>query len=454
MTTERKTELTEHLRLPVPGAHFEDNGCRFTVWAPKCKKVSLFLPSRQSSLPMEQLDHGYFSLLVPDLPPGTNYLYELPGGKQLPDPASHFQPQGVFGPSCVVNHTAYGWNDCGSPGVRLSKAAIYEMHIGTFTPEGTFEAAADKLEELADMGITCVELMPLAQFSGSRNWGYDGVFPFAVHNTYGGPHGLKYFVDTAHCTGLSVVLDVVYNHIGPEGNVLHHYGHYFTDSYATPWGQALNFDGPHSDPVRAFFLANAHHWFTNYHIDGLRLDAVQEMYDTSCRPILSCLTEMVSKLGTRMCKELCMIAESDANDARIVLPREQGGTGMQAQWSDDFHHAMHAALTHETYGYYKDFNCLDHVAASLSQGFSYTGQYSRYWKRARGTAAHGLAPSSFVACIQNHDQIGNRPRGERLDSLVSFEARKLAAACLLLGQHTPMIFMGEESRKTIRSVFL
>ncbi len=302
----------------------------------------------------------------------------------------------------------------------------------------------ERLEDLAHLGVTCLEIMPVAQFSGRRNWGYDGVFPFAVQDSYGGPDGLKRFVDHAHGLGLAVMLDVVYNHVGPEGNVLHAYGHYFTDSYATPWGQAINFDGPHSDPVRAYFLTNALHWFENYHIDGLRLDAVQSIYDNGCRPILGQLSRLAAGLGPGMGKKLCMIAESDANDARTVRPVDQGGLGMDAQWSDDFHHALHALLTHETYGYYKDFGQLDHVAESLSQGFSYTGRYSRYWKRSRGTSPHDLPPLSFVACIQNHDQIGNRPRGDRLDTLVSFEARKLAVACLLLGQHTPLLFMGEE----------
>lgn len=445
------TSVSDHLRLPSVGAFplpaKQGGGCRFTVWAPKCRDLSLVLcgpVEKERVLPMQRQDHGYFSLTVPEAGPGDDYMFQLPGGKILPDPASRFQPDGVFGPSRVVRHEDFAWNDCGFPGMPLDEAVIYELHIGTFTSQGTFDAAIGQLEDLARLGVTCLEIMPVAQFSGRRNWGYDGVFPYAVHNGYAGPDGLKRFVEAAHCLGMAVILDAVYNHIGPEGNVLHAFGHYFTDTYATPWGQAVNFDGPHSDPVRAFFLDNARQWFEDFHIDGLRLDAVQAIHDTSCRPILAELCTLAAHLGPGMGKKLCMIAESDANDARTVLPREQGGLGMDGQWSDDFHHAVHALLTHETYGYYKDFGAMAHVADALAHGFAYTGQYSRYWKRCRGSSPAALEPRTFVTCIQNHDQVGNRPCGERLDSLIPFEARKLAAACLLLGQHTPMLFMGEE----------
>jgi maltooligosyltrehalose trehalohydrolase len=320
--------------------------------------------------------------------------------------------------------------------------------VGTFTPEGSFDAVIPHLQELEALGITTIEIMPVAQFPGSRNWGYDGVFPFAPQNTYGGPIGLQRLVNAAHATGLAVALDVVYNHLGPEGNYLGAYAPYFTDRYRTPWGKALNFDGAGSDEVRRFFLENALYWLENYHVDALRLDAIHGIFDFSALPFLAELKSTAADLSRRLGRQIHLIAESDLNDSRVILPGERGGYGMDAQWSDDFHHSVHTLLTGETNGYYRDFGRISHLAQTLREGWCYSGQYSEFRQRRHGNSPHGISPSHFVVCNQNHDQVGNRATGDRLSALVDFEALKLAAGITLLSPFVPMLFMGEEYGET------
>jgi maltooligosyltrehalose trehalohydrolase len=320
----------------------------------------------------------------------------------------------------------------------------YELHVGTFTREGTFASAVPRLDDLASLGVTTVELMPVAQFSGERNWGYDGVFPFAVQNSYGGPAGLREFVNSAHARGIAVILDVVYNHLGPEGNYAGEFGPFFTHRYCTPWGQAINFDGPESDPVRAFFIQNALYWLEEFHVDGLRLDAVHGIFDSSAHHFLAELNEHVQALASRTGRRLSVIAESDLNDARLLRPPEQGGYGLDAQWSDDFHHSLHTLLTRESSGYYRDFGSLEDLETVMRDGWRYSGQYSEFRRRRHGNSPAGIPRPKFVVFSQNHDQVGNRARGERLSELVDFESLKLAAGVTLLSPFVPLIFMGEE----------
>ena len=329
-------------------------------------------------------------------------------------------------------------------GIPLSSYIQYELHVGTYTPEGTFDAVIPRLDSLVELGMTAVELMPVAQFPGRRNWGYDGVFPFAAQESYGGPEGLKRLVDACHLRGLAVVLDVVYNHLGPEGNYLSDFGPYFSDRYRTPWGSAVNFDGPFSDEVRRFFQENALYWLREFHVDALRLDAIHGIMDFSASPFLSELAGAVRDLREEENRMAYLIPESDLNDARIVTPREEGGYGLDAQWSDDFHHALHTLLTGERDGYYGDFGGIGHMARAFTDGFVYSGQPSEYRRRRHGNPSRHLPAGKFVVFAQNHDQVGNRMRGERLARLVSFESLKLAAGVVLLSPFLPLLFMGEE----------
>jgi maltooligosyltrehalose trehalohydrolase len=342
----------------------------------------------------------------------------------------------------------FPWEDQGWPGIPLKEYLLYEIHVGTFTPEGTFEAVIPHLRELQDLGITALELMPVAQFPGNRNWGYDGVHPFAVQNSYGGPEGLKRLVNACHRHGLAVVLDVVYNHLGPEGNYLREFGPYFTDQYRTPWGEAVNLDGPHSDEVRRFFMENALSWITDFHIDGLRLDALHAVFDLSAQPFLRELAEGVHGRGERLRRKVSLFAESDRNEVRLIQEPEAGGYGIDAHWNDDFHHSLHTVLTGEAGGYYEDFGALAQLQKALTEGFVYSGQYSSFRKRRHGSNSAQLPARKFVVFSQNHDQVGNRPFGERLSRLVSFEALKLAASAVLLSPFIPLLFMGEEYGET------
>lgn len=426
-----------------------DGRCRFLVYAPKAEKVEVRLLSpRERTVALERDERGCHHGVAEDVPPGTLYLYRLDGEKERPDPASRFQPRGVHGPSRVVDRDAFPWEDGEWTGLPLESYILYEIHVGTFTPEGTFDAVIPRLDDLRELGVTAIELMPVAQFPGSRNWGYDGVYPFAVQDSYGGPEGLKKLVNACHRREMAVVLDVVYNHLGPEGNYLEDFGPYFTDRYRTPWGEALNFDGPGSDEVRRYFLENALCWLTEFRMDALRLDAIHGIMDFSAYPFLSELANAVRGLAERTERKVYLIPESDLNDARVITPKEEGGLGLSAQWNDDFHHALHVLLTGEKDGYYGDFGSVDHLARAYAEGFVYAGRYSSYRNRRHGNSSRHAAARQLVVFSQNHDQVGNRMRAERLSVLVSFEALKLAAGVVLLSPFLPLLFMGEEYGET------
>jgi maltooligosyltrehalose trehalohydrolase len=434
------------------GARFSEGRTAFTLWAPVAERVELelLLPEAQR-LSMERDSWGYWHTEAP-VDVGTRYLFILNGVRELPDPASHFQPDGVHGPSAVVDHESFSWSDGNWKGVPLEDYVIYELHVGTFTPQGTFDAAIPRLPELLDLGVTAIELMPVAQFPGARNWGYDGVFPFSVQDSYGGPEGVKRLIDACHDLGLSVVLDVVYNHLGPEGNCLAQFGPYFTDAYKTFWGKALNFDREFSVEVRNYFVKNMIHWFERYHIDTLRLDAVHAIFDRSARHLLLELAEAAGKCSAKQGRNHMLIAESGLNDPTVIRSAGRNGYGIDAQWSDDFHHALHALLTGERGGYYEDFGSPEHLCTAMEKGYYFTWRYSSYRKRFFGAEPLGIEGKRFVVCSQNHDQVGNRNDGKRLSGLVSFEALKLAAAALLLSPFIPLLFMGQEYGE--RSPFL
>src|SRR5690348_12209983 len=392
---------------------------RFCVWAPKREKVSLHvLGNAEQVTRMEKDERGYHHATVGNLAAGDRYLYQLDGVRERPDPASRFQPDGVHGPSQLVDLQAFHWSDSNWKGRPLGISIFYELHVGTYTAEGTFDAVTKRLPELVDLGVTTIELMPVAQFPGSRNWGYDGVYLFAPQNSYGGPYALQRLVDAAHAHGLAMTLDLVYNHLGPEGNYLGEYGPYFTEKYRTPWGKAINFDDAQSDPVRQFFIQNALYWLKEFHFDALRLDAIHGIFDFSARHFLAELQDEVSALAKKLGREIHLIAESDLNDARLLLPHEKGGYDLPAQWSDDFHHSLHTLLTKEQTGYYGDFGRVHHLASVIKDGWYYHGQFSKYRQRRHGNSASGITKSHFVVCSQNHDQVGNRALGERLSQLV------------------------------------
>jgi len=428
------------------GTQFHNNSRGgFTVWAPFREEVFLkILTPAEQMIPMLKDDHGYWHAKVKNLDSSAQYLYVLEESLELPDPVSYFQPEGVHGPSQVVDHNDFTWHSEGWKGIPLSEMIIYEIHTGTFSKEGAFKGIAERLEDLLDLGINAIEIMPVAQFPGERNWGYDGVYPFAVQNSYGGPEGFKNLIDTCHSCGIAVILDVVYNHLGPEGNYLHDFGPYFTDKYKTPWGKAINFDDAYSDHVRNFFVRNSLYWFEHYRIDALRLDAIHAICDNSAKPFLEELGESIDEYSKSIGKKFYLIAESDLNDMRIIRPRAKGGFGIDAQWSDDLHHSIHTLLTNEDTGYYKDFGKLSDLSKALKETFVYDGKYSKYRKRPHGNSAKEFPGDQFVVSLQNHDQVGNRLLGERLASILSFEALKLAAGILFLSPNIPLLFMGEE----------
>ena len=387
---------------------------------------------------------GWWTAEAVSAAPGTDYAFRLDGGPPLPDPRSVWQPQGVHGPSRVLDHGAFPWTDGRWQQGPLPSAVLYELHVGTFTPEGTFEAAIARLDHLVDLGITHVELMPVAEFPGSRGWGYDGVDLYAPHHAYGGPEGLKRLVNACHAKGFAVLLDVVYNHLGPAGNYLERFGPYFTARHQTPWGPAVNLDGPGSDEVRRFFCDNALMWLRDYHLDGLRLDAVHALVDTSAVSFLEQLAAEVHALEAHLGRHLVLIAESDLNDPRVVRPPELGGYGLGAQWSDDFHHALHTVLTGERDGYYADFGSLADLAKALTGTFVYDGRYSHFRGRRHGRPTAGLTGDHFLGYLQNHDQIGNRAQGERSSHLPNSGRLKIAAALVLTSPFIPLLFQGEE----------
>lgn len=429
---------TEECHRPDPSPvrfhgirYIASDECEFNLWAPRpaLATLVLFSPSPRT-VPMLTSGDGYWSVRVPHVPEGTSYGYLLDDTLVRPDPASLFQPEGVHGPSQTIHHASFGWDDGIWRGRDLQSLVLYELHVGTFTPQGTLEAIIPRVGELVELGITAIELMPVAQFAGERNWGYDGVFPFAVQHSYGGPVALKRLVNECHRYGLSVVLDVVYNHSGPEGNYLRDFGPYFSESDRTPWGPVYDFYGPFSRDIQGFFIQNALQWLRDFHIDGLRLDAVHEIRSSGTASFLSNLSSAVDCLSRETRFRRWLFAESARDDDRLLTPRSSGGFGLDARWNDDFHHHLHVLLTHERHGYYRGFGDLEAFSQLIK---------SEPPERENNTV---------VVFSQNHDQVGNRGGGERLSTLVSFEALKLAAGVVLLSPHIPILFMGEEFMET------
>jgi maltooligosyltrehalose trehalohydrolase len=427
------------------GAHLDGTRCEFRVWAPQRERVDLHIVApAERRVPMTRDANGYYSVVVDDCAEGTRYLYVLDGGDERPDPASRLQPEGVHGPSEVVGRD-FEWHDGDWTGVALEDYVVYELHIGTFTEEGTFDAAIARLDDLKALGVTAVELLPVAQFPGNRNWGYDGTYVGAAQESYGGPRALKRLVDACHQRGLAILLDVVYNHLGPEGNYLAQFGPYFTDRYKTPWGLALNFDGAHSDHVRWFFIHNALQWVDEFHFDGLRVDAVHAIVDHSAEPFLQDLCEAVRQRAQELGRRVYTIAESDLNDPRVITPKEQFGLGFDTQWADDFHHSLHTLLTGEQDGYYEGFPPnVSNLARVLTTGYLYTGQHSTYRGRKYGLQPKTRDGAQFIISMQNHDQVGNRLMGDRIAAMLPFAKARLAAAATILAPFVPMLFMGEE----------
>lgn len=412
------------------------------VWAPDAGLVEL--ESAGSRVKMDRTENGWWTVDAPFIRHGVDYAYYVDGEGPLPDPRSAWQPEGVHGPSRWVEHSRFTWTDAGWQLPPLGSAVIYELHVGTFTPEGTFDSAIGRLDHLVELGITHVELMPVAEFSGLRGWGYDGVDLYAPHHAYGGPDGLKRLVDACHKRGLAVMLDVVYNHLGPCGNYLQRFGPYFTARYQTPWGEAVNLDGPESDEVRRFLIDNALMWLRDYRFDGLRIDAIHAIIDISAIHFLEQLAVEVDDLEVELGRHLVLIAESDLNDPRVIRSREQGGYGIDAQWNEDFHHALHSVLTGERDGYYHDFGTLADLAKVLTEGLTYDGRYSPYRRRRHGRSAADLSGHRFVGCLQNNDQVGNRALGERTSHLLSPGQLKIGATLVMTSPFVPMLFQGEE----------
>jgi maltooligosyltrehalose trehalohydrolase len=412
------------------------------LWAPFATKVGISV--RGETLPMIEREDGWWVASGIPLRPGDDYSYFVNDEGPFPDPRSQFQPSGPHAASRVVDHSSFRWTDDRWQAKPLSSAVIYELHVGTFSPHGTFDGAIQRLDHLVELGITHVELMPVAEFAGEHGWGYDGVSLYAPHHAYGGPDGLKRLVNACHDKGLAVLLDVVYNHLGPSGNYLPKFGPYFTGKYQTPWGPALNFDGPASHEVRRFVIDNALMWLRDYHFDGLRLDAVHAIVDLSALHILEELAAEVDALEARSGRPLVLIAESDLNDPRLVRPAELGGYGLDAQWCDDVHHAIHTTLTGEREGYYADFGSLEDLSTAMQQPYVYAGRHSVVRGRTHGRPPTGLTSDRFVVFLQNHDQVGNRAQGERIGQLTNLHRAKIGAALILLSPYVPMLFQGEE----------
>ena len=434
--------------MPFGAECLRDGSVRFRLWAPKAQQVSVHLSESGENLPLGKLENGWFELITKQASPGSKYRFQIDGAQQVPDPASRFQPEDVNGPSQVIDPSTFEWQDEGWRGRPWEQAVLYELHLGTFTPEGTFAAAAEKLDHLVELGVTAVELMPISDFAGRRNWGYDGVLPFAPDSSYGTPDDLKRLVNAAHSKGLMMFLDVVYNHFGPEGNYLRVYSpEFFTDRHCTPWGEGINFDGPCSRTVRDFFIHNALYWLEEYHFDGLRLDAVDQIADDSKPHILMELAEAVrEKFGND--RYVHLVLENDRNQASYLKRDEASRPELfNAQWNDDIHHAFHVLLTNEHDGYYSDYAAqpLERLGRCLAEGFAYQGEASSYrGGEHRGEPSGGLPPTAFVNFLQNHDQVGNRAFGERISQLTSPACLKAAVAILLLAPSPPLLFMGEE----------
>jgi maltooligosyltrehalose trehalohydrolase len=416
----------------------------FEVWVPGAESVEVIVDGRRR-LMNSGTRPGWWHLETA-AGHGSRYAFAVDGGPPRPDPRSRWQPDGPDGESAVVDHARFRWTDRRWAGRALPGGVVYELHVGTFTPEGTFDAALGRLDHLVELGITHVELMPVAAFPGRHGWGYDGVCLWAVHEPYGGPEGLKRFVDGCHARGLAVILDVVHNHLGPSGNHLPAFGPYFTDRYHTPWGSAVNLDGPGSDEVRAFLVGSALAWLRDYHLDGLRLDAVHELVDRRAVHLLEELALAVDRLASALGRPLTLIAESDLNDPRVVTPREAGGMGVHAQWSDDLHHALHALLTGERQGYYADFGSMEALAHTLTRVWLHDGRWSSFRGRHHGRPVdvNRTPGHRFLAYLQDHDQVGNRARGDRISAQLKPDLLAVGAALVLTSPFTPMLFMGEE----------
>lgn len=451
-TPERK-RVKVRRRMPVGAEILPDGGVHFRVWAPRPRKVELVLEGGRgarkgggpSRVALEKESDGYYSAWAPEAGAGTLYRFRLDGSDYLyPDPASRYQPQGPHGPSQVIDPDAFPWSDSGWKGVSIEGQVLYEIHVGTFTLEGTWEAACRQLPELARIGITVLEVMPVAEFPGHFGWGYDGVDLFAPTRLYGDPDDFRRFVDAAHSTGLAVILDVVYNHLGPDGNYLGHFSDdYFTDRYENEWGAAINFDGENSGPVREFFLANAAYWIDEFHLDGLRLDATQSIFDSSEEHVLAGMTRRVRAAARG--RSTVLVGENEPQDTRMVRPLEIGGYGLDALWNDDFHHTAIVALTGRNEAYYSDYlGTPQEMVSAMKYGFLYQGQRYRWQKKRRGTPAFGLKPATFVTFLQNHDQIANSDRGLRYTELTSPGRHRAMTALMLLGPGTPMLFQGQE----------
>lgn len=418
----------------------------FSVWAPTPARVELAVDGARYAMHCDE--RGWWHCRVDGAGAGagvgSRYGFCLDGSAPLPDPRSPSQPEGVEGLSELVDHNAFAWSDHRWRGVPLPGSVLYELHVGTFSPEGTFDGVIERLDHLVGLGIDLIELLPVAEFVGERGWGYDGVDLYAPYHAYGGPAGLKRLVDACHARGVGVIVDVVYNHLGPTGNVLARYGPYFSERHQTNWGAAINFDGPGSDEVRRFVIDNALMWLRDYHVDGLRLDAVHAIVDDSAYHVLEQLAEEVDALAAQLGRTLVLIAESDRNDPRYVRSREAGGYGLDAAWADEWHHAVHATLTGERDGYYADFGSLPLLAKALRQAWVYDGTWSSHRGRHHGRPPTGLKGYRFIVSTQNHDQVGNRAAGERTSALMSEGRLRIAAALVLTGPFTPLLFQGEE----------
>jgi maltooligosyltrehalose trehalohydrolase len=431
-------------RLEFGARPIPSGGVQFRVWSPLAKELSVKIKApREILVPMDS-SNGIFSAVAEEIGSGADYVYVIDGEKERPDPVSRFQPNGVHGPSRVLDPDAFKWSDGGWKGIALEDYVIYELHIGTFTSAGTFASTIARLGYLRDTGMTAIEIMPVAQFPGSRNWGYDGVYPYAVQSTYGGPDELKRLIDAAHRVGLAVVMDVVYNHLGPEGNYLPDFMPCFSSRYKSPWGEALNYDGPHSYGVRRYMIENSLYWLAEYHVDALRLDAVHCILDFGAKHVLADLSDRFHSEAERLGRKAFLIAESDLDDVRVIEPVADGGWGMDAQWNDAFHHALHTALTDDRHGYFADYEGLPDLRKAILEGYVYDWRFSNFRKRFHGSSSKERLGSQFVVFTQNHDQVANALSGQRPMRMISRALEKVAAALLICAPNLPMFFMGQE----------
>ena len=444
---EHETPRKDREKGTLFGANVVPGGVNFRIWAPKARRVDVEIVGKKRATfwRLASVEDGVHAGTVPELRAGARYRFRLDGGASYPDPWSRSQPAGVHGPSEVVDLASFRWTDDDWRGIEGARLVLYEVHVGAYSPEGTFDALARQLTEIHRLGVTAIELMPVAEFPGRWNWGYDGAYPYAPSRSYGGVGGLQRLVDRAHRLGLAVILDVVYNHLGPAGNYLRAFSDdYFTDRHATPWGDAINYDAPNSRHVRELAIQNACYWLCAFHLDGLRLDAVQAIVDDGPTPLLAELA-WATRESVGPDREIHLIAEDNRNDVRLVQPIADGGVGLDAVWADDFHHALHTFLTGERAGYYVDYGgSAEDIATTLSTGFLYQGQPSRFRGSPRGTQVTNEPASAFVFCLQNHDQIGNRAFGERLHQLIDLDTYAVASTLLLLAPETPLLFMGQE----------